>query len=194
MDPTMVDDTHQTAVRKPWYRQLYACALVAIVLGILVGWLAPETGEAMQPIGTTFVEAMKMLIGPIVFLTIVGGIASVANLKKVGVTGLKALGDLQIGSSLAMLTGLVAINIFRLGDGVDADASTIETTGSAAELIEKGENQQWWELLTHIIPGSVAAPSWRVTSFRSSPWPWSSASPSMPSVRSARRSWTGSSA
>jgi aerobic C4-dicarboxylate transport protein len=158
MDHTMVSDTHQTAARKPWYCQLYVWVLVAIVLGILVGWLAPETGEAMQPIGTTFVEAMKMLIGPIVFLTIVGGIASVADLKKVGVTGLKALGYFQIGTILAMLTGLVAINIFRLGDGVNADAASIETTGSAAELIEKGENQQWWEFLTHIIPGSVAAP------------------------------------
>jgi aerobic C4-dicarboxylate transport protein len=158
MDHTMVSDTHRTAARKPWYRQLYVWVLVAIVLGILVGWLAPETGEAMQPIGTTFVEAMKMLIGPIVFLTIVGGIASVADLKKVGVTGLKALGYFQIGTILAMLTGLVAINIFRLGDGVNADAASIETTGSAAELIEKGENQQWWEFLTHIIPGSVAAP------------------------------------
>ena len=104
MDHTMVSDTHQTAARKPWYRQLYVWGLVAIVLGILVGWLAPETGEAMQPIGTTFVEAMKMLIGPIVFLTIVGGIASVADLKKVGVTGLKALGYFQIGTILSTPT------------------------------------------------------------------------------------------
>src|SRR5690606_22026131 len=118
----------------------------------------PETGQSMQPIGTTFVEAMKMLIGPIVFLTIVGGIASVADLKKVGATGLKALGYFQIGTICAMLLGLVAINIFRLGDGVNADASRLETTGQAAELIDKGENQQWWEFLTHIIPGSVASP------------------------------------
>ena len=73
-----------------WYRQLYFWVLTAIVVGILVGWLAPSTGVAMEPIGTTFVNAMKMLIGPIVFLTIVGGIASVADLKKVGMTGMKA--------------------------------------------------------------------------------------------------------
>ncbi|WP_417215755.1 C4-dicarboxylate transporter DctA [Arthrobacter sp.] len=140
------------------YRQLYFWVLVAILVGILVGWLAPETGQAMQPIGTTFIEAMKMLIGPIVFLTIVGGIASVADLKKVGTTGLKALGYFQIGTILAMLLGLVAINIFRLGDGVNADASKIQATGSAAELIEKGEHQQWWEFLTHVVPGSMAEP------------------------------------
>ena len=73
---------------------------------------------AMEPIGTTFVTAMKMLIGPIVFLTIVGGIASVADLKKVGMTGIKALTYFQIGTIIAMVMGLVAINVFRLGDGV----------------------------------------------------------------------------
>ena len=158
MGNTTHSDTLHTPVRKRWYRQLYFWVLIAIVAGIFVGWLAPSTGEAMQPIGTTFVEAMKMLIGPIVFLTIVGGIASVADLKKVGATGLKALGYFQIGTICAMLLGLVAINIFRLGDGVNADASKLETTGKAAELIEKGENQQWWEFLTHIIPGSMASP------------------------------------
>jgi aerobic C4-dicarboxylate transport protein len=76
--------TTQTPQKKRWYRQLYFWVLVAIVVGILVGWLAPVTGEAMEPIGTTFVTAMKMLIGPIVFLTIVGGIASVADLKGSG--------------------------------------------------------------------------------------------------------------
>ncbi|WP_422215424.1 C4-dicarboxylate transporter DctA [Glutamicibacter protophormiae] len=131
---------------------------MAIIAGIALGWAAPSLGESMQPIGTTFVESMKMLIGPIVFLTIVGGIASVADLKKVGITGLKALGYFQIGTICAMVLGLVAINIFRLGDGVNADASTLETTGKAAELIETGENQQWWEFLTHIVPGSMVAP------------------------------------
>lgn len=152
--------THHGAapVRRKWYRQLYFWVLLAIIAGIALGWAAPNLGESMQPIGTTFVEAMKMLIGPIVFLTIVGGIASVADLKKVGITGLKALGYFQIGTICAMALGLVAINIFRLGDGVNADASTLETTGKAAELIETGENQQWWEFLTHIVPGSMVAP------------------------------------
>jgi aerobic C4-dicarboxylate transport protein len=95
--------------RKRWYRQLYVQVLVAIVIGIFVGWRWPDLGEAMQPIGTTFIAAMKMLIGPIVFLTIIGGIAGVADLKKVGMTGLKALTYFQIGTIIAMITGLVAI-------------------------------------------------------------------------------------
>jgi aerobic C4-dicarboxylate transport protein len=140
--------------RKPWYRQLYVQVLVAIVLGITVGALWPATGEALQPIGTTFIAVMKMLIGPIVFLTIIGGIASVADLKKVGLTGLKALTYFQVGTIIAMVTGLVAINLVRLGDGVNADPSTIQTNATAEEYISTGETKQWWEFLTHLVPDS----------------------------------------
>jgi len=97
-----------------WYHQLYFWVLGAIILGILLGWLAPSVGTAVEPIGTTFVSAMRMLIGPIVFLTIVAGIASVADLKKVGLTALKALAYFQVGTTVALVMGLVAINIFRL--------------------------------------------------------------------------------
>ncbi|UXY23321.1 cation:dicarboxylase symporter family transporter [Streptomyces cynarae] len=75
----------------PWYRQLYVQVPVAIVIGIVLGWRWPDLATDMEPIGTTFITAMKMLIGPIVFLTIIGGIAGVADLKKVGRTGVKAL-------------------------------------------------------------------------------------------------------
>jgi aerobic C4-dicarboxylate transport protein len=143
-----------TAKRKPWYRQLYVQVLIAIVIGVFVGWRWPDLGEAMQPIGTTFIAAMKMLIGPIVFLTIVGGIASVADIKKVGLTGLKALTYFQVGTIIAMATGLVAINLFRLGEGVHADPATIETTDTANQYIETGETKQWWEFLTHLVPDS----------------------------------------
>ncbi|MBQ0925486.1 C4-dicarboxylate transporter DctA [Saccharopolyspora endophytica] len=139
---------------RPWYRQLYVQVLLAIVIGIVVGWRWPDLGEAMEPIGTTFIDAMKMLIGPIVFLTIIGGIASVADLKKVGLTGLKALTYFQVGTIIAMVIGLVAINAVRLGEGVNADPSTIQTSGKAQEYIESGESQHWWEFLTHIVPDS----------------------------------------
>ncbi|MBT8160697.1 MULTISPECIES: C4-dicarboxylate transporter DctA [Arthrobacter] len=146
------------APKKRWYRQLYFWVLTAILIGVLVGWLAPGAGVAMEPIGTTFVNAMKMLIGPIVFLTIVGGIASVADLKRVGMTGLKALTYFQVGTICALVFGLVAINIFRLGEGVNANASTIKTTDAAAKLIASGTHEQWWQFLTDIIPTSVIQP------------------------------------
>jgi aerobic C4-dicarboxylate transport protein len=140
--------------RKPGDRQLYIQVLIAIVIGIFVGWRWPELGQAMQPIGTTFIAAMKMLIGPIVFLTIIGGIASVADLKKVGMTGLKALTYFQIGTIIAMTTGLVAINVLRLGDGLHVDPATIETSDTAQQYIQTGETREWWEFITHLIPES----------------------------------------
>src|SRR6476619_6843492 len=141
-----------------WYRQLYFWVIVAIVLGVLVGGLYPSFGTAMELVGMTFVTAMRMLIGPIVFLTIVAGIASVANIKQVGSTGIKALVYFQFGTLLAMATGLIAINLIPLGNGVNADASTIETSDAVNGLIEKGQDQQWWQFLTHIVPSSMIEP------------------------------------
>ena len=145
-------------VKKPFYRQLYFWVLVAIVAGILVGWLAPSFAVAMEPLGTTFVAAMKMLIGPIVFLTIVNGIASVADIKKVGATGIKALIYFQVGTLIAMTFGLLAINLFPVGKGLNVDVSTLQPTGSVKTLIETGESQHWWEFLVHIVPESMAEP------------------------------------
>ncbi|MFG2888250.1 C4-dicarboxylate transporter DctA [Streptomyces sp. NPDC048248] len=139
---------------KPWYGQLYIQVLAAIVVGIVLGWRWPDLATSMEPIGTTFIAAMKMLIGPIVFLTIIGGIAGVADLKKVGLTGLKALTYFQVGTIAALATGLVAINVFRLGDGVHADTSRLATSGDVGQYIEKGEHQQWWEFLTNLVPHS----------------------------------------
>ena len=192
MDKLTAQPTDQPAtVKKRWYRQLYFWVIVAIVLGVLVGWLSPGFGKAMEPIGTTFVTAMRMLIGPIVFLTIIGGIASVANLKKVGLTGIKALVYFQVGTLLAMATGLVAINLIPLGDGVNADASTHRDLRHRQRADREGRG-----------PAVVGVPhphrpvqhgrarSSRATSCRSSSWPSSSVSPSTRSARSAPRCWT----
>ncbi|MFL6134233.1 MAG: C4-dicarboxylate transporter DctA [Nocardioidaceae bacterium] len=148
----------QPAVRKRWYRQLYFQVLLAIVLGVVVGAVWPDLGVAMEPIGTAFVGLMKMLIGPIVFLTIVGGIAGVADLKKVGVTGIKALTYFQVGTIVAMVTGLVAINILRLGDGVNADVSRLKPTEDVGTLVQAGEQAHWWDFLLRVLPESFVGP------------------------------------
>jgi len=135
-----------------WYRQLYFWVIVAIILGVLVGWLWPSAGTSMEPIGTTFVTALRMLIGPIVFLTIVAGIAGVANLKQVGVTGIKALVYFQVGTILALATGLIAINLIPLGNNVHADVSTLTPTDAVSSLIKQGQTEHWWDFLTGIIP------------------------------------------
>lgn len=173
---------------KPWYRQLYVQVLVAIVIGILLGWRWPDLATDMEPIGTTFITAMKMLIGPIVFLTIIGGIAGVADLKKVGRTGIKALTYFQVGTIVALLTGLVAINVFRLGDGVHADPSTLKTSGDASQYVSQGSTSTGGSSSPTSCRTVSSARSSRGTSSRSSSWPWSSASRSRWWGRRASRS------
>ncbi|MFE0103562.1 C4-dicarboxylate transporter DctA [Streptomyces sp. NPDC059009] len=143
------------ASRRPWYRQLYVWVLTAIVTGILTGWLWPATGSALEPVGTTFVSAIKMLIAPIVFLTIVGGIGSVDSLGRVGRVGLKSLLYFQAGTLAALLVGLVAVNVFQPGAGVHADPGTLRLTGDAGQYVKEGEAQGWWHFLTDLVPTSV---------------------------------------
>jgi aerobic C4-dicarboxylate transport protein len=150
-------DNAAPATKPKWYRQLYFWVIVAIIAGVLVGWLAPGFGKAMEPIGTGFVALLQILIGPIVFLTIIGGIAGVADLKKVGLTGVKALVYFQVGTLLALAIGLLAINLFPVGNRVHADASKIEVSESVNGLIQKGESQHWWDVLTHIIPTTMVS-------------------------------------
>ena len=145
-------------VAKPrWYRQLYFWVIVAIIAGVLVGWLAPGFGKAMEPVGTGFIALLRVLIGPIVFLTIISGIAGVADLRRVGLTGVKALAYFQVGTLLALAIGLLAINLFPVGNGVHADPSKIEVSDSVNGLIQKGQSQHWWDILTHIIPTTMAS-------------------------------------
>ena len=160
MTSTMAVDRPDNTVptTKPrWYRQLYFWVIVAIIAGVLVGWLAPGFGKAMEPVGTGFIALLRVLIGPIVFLTIISGIAGVADLRRVGLTGVKALVYFQVGTLLALAIGLFAINLFPVGNGVHADPSKIEVSDSVNGLIQKGQSQHWWDILTHIIPTTMAS-------------------------------------
>lgn len=140
---------------KPWYRQLYFWVLTAIVCGILTGWLWPRVGVGLEPVGTTFVSAIKMLIAPIVFLTIVGGIGGVDSLRRVGRVGLKSLACFQAGTLVALALGLLAVNVFRPGAGVHADPGELRLAGDAAQYVKDGEGQSWWHFLTDVVPSSA---------------------------------------
>ncbi|EPH44277.1 C4-dicarboxylate transporter DctA [Streptomyces aurantiacus] len=140
---------------KPWYKQLYFWVLTAIVCGILTGWLWPDVGVGLEPVGTTFVSAIKMLIAPIVFLTIVGGIGGVDSLRRVGRVGLKSLVCFQAGTLVALALGLLAVNVFRPGAGVHADPGELRLAGDAAQYVKDGEGQSWWHFLTDVVPSSA---------------------------------------
>ncbi len=118
--------TPVTAVRQPWYRVLYIQVLVAIVLGVALGYAAPETAKSMKWLGDGFVSLIKMMIAPVIFCTIVHGIASMGDLRKVGRVGLKALIYFEVVSTLALLIGVVVGEIVKPGAGFGADPKTLD--------------------------------------------------------------------
>src|ERR1700720_4189153 len=115
------------APRKPFYTHLYAQVLTAIVLGVLLGHFYPQLGEQMKPLGDGFIKLIKMLIAPIIFCTVVHGIASMDDLKKVGRVGLKAIVYFEVVTTLALIVGLIIVNLWQPGGGMNVDPSAIDT-------------------------------------------------------------------
>ena len=126
--------------------------LTAIALGALLGALAPDLGKSLRPLGDTFVKLVKMVIGPIIFLTIVLGIANMVDLRKVGKVGGKALLYFEIVSTFALAIGLVIVNVTRPGDGVDVSSLA---KGDISQYAKAGESMKFVDFLTNIVPGSV---------------------------------------
>ena len=126
--------------------------LCAVSLGALLGVLDPSLARAMRPVGETFVKLVKMVIGPIIFLTIVLGIANIADLKKVGRVGGKALLYFEIVTTFALAIGLLVVNVTRPGAGL---AATALPGGDASALAAQGKSLTFVEFLTHVVPASA---------------------------------------
>ena len=140
--------------RKPFYQSLYLQVITAIVIGVLLGHFFPSTGEAMKPLGDGFIKLIKMIIAPIIFCTVVVGIAGMEDMKKVGKTGGLALLYFEVVSSIALVVGLVVINIVQPGVGMNIDASTLDTKGIAA-YTGPGKMASTTDFLLAIIPSTV---------------------------------------
>jgi len=142
------------AGRKPFYKSLYLQVITAIVIGVLLGHFYPQTGEAMKPLGDGFIKLIKMIIAPIIFCTVVVGIAGMEDMKKVGKTGGLALLYFEIVSSIALVVGLVIINLVQPGAGMNVDVSTLDTKGIAA-YTGPGKMASTTEFLINVIPSTV---------------------------------------
>ncbi len=140
--------------RKPIYKSLYAQVIFAIVLGVLLGHFWPQTGEAMKPFGDAFIKLIKMIIAPIIFCTVVVGIAGMEDMKKVGKTGGLALLYFELVSTLALIIGLVIINVLQPGHGMNVDPASLDTKGIAA-YTGPGKMQSTTDFLMAIIPSTV---------------------------------------
>jgi aerobic C4-dicarboxylate transport protein len=145
---------NKNPTRRPLYKSLYAQVITAIVIGVILGHFWPQVGEAMKPLGDGFIKLIKMIIAPIIFCTVVIGIAGMEDMKKVGKTGGLALLYFEIVSSIALVVGLVIINLVQPGAGMNVDAASLDTKQVAA-YTGPGKMQGTVEFLLAIIPNTV---------------------------------------
>ena len=136
------------------FKSLYFQVLVAIAIGVGLGHFYPETGAAMKPLGDAFIKLIKMIIAPIIFCTIVVGIAGMEDMKKVGKTGGYAVLYFEVVSTIALIIGLVVVNLWAPGSGMNVDASTLDTKG-LDKYVGAGKMQSTTDFLINIIPTSV---------------------------------------
>jgi aerobic C4-dicarboxylate transport protein len=142
--------------KKPFYRTLYFHLLVAIVLGVLLGHFMPSLAVQMKPLGDAFIKLVKMVIGPIIFCTVVAGMAGMGDIRKVGRVGGKALLYFEVVSTLSLVIGLVAGHLFRPGTGFNLNPATIDTKALAG-YATAAHQQNTVEFLMHIIPDTVVS-------------------------------------
>ena len=141
-------------VRKPIYQSLYAQVITAIIIGVLLGHFAPAYGEAMKPLGDGFIKLIKMIIAPIIFCTVVVGIAGMEDMKKVGKTGGMALLYFEVVSSIALVLGLIIVNVVQPGAGMNIDPKSLDTKALSA-YTGPGKMQGTVDFLLSIIPNTV---------------------------------------
>jgi aerobic C4-dicarboxylate transport protein len=141
-------------MKTPFYKVLYVQVLFAIVCGILLGIFYPALGVDMKPLGDGFIKLIKMIIAPVIFCTVVAGIAGMQDMKKIGRVGGKALLYFEVVSTFALMIGLVVANVVRPGDGFNADPATLDTKSIAA-FTDKAKTQSTVDFVMNIIPNTV---------------------------------------
>jgi aerobic C4-dicarboxylate transport protein len=141
---------------KPLYAHLYFQVLVAILVGVLLGHFFPQLATKMKPLGDAFIKLIKMMIAPIIFTTVVVGIAKVHDMREVGRVGIKALIYFELVSTLALAIGLVVVNLVKPGVGINADVSTLDASAVSA-YASSAKSFSAVEFITHMIPDTVVA-------------------------------------
>jgi aerobic C4-dicarboxylate transport protein len=139
---------------KSWYKSLYLQVLVAIAAGALLGFFSPATGTAMKPVGDGFIKLIKMVIAPIIFCTVVVGIAGTEDVKKVGKTGALALLYFEVVSTLSLIIGLIIVNFVQPGAGMNVDVKSLDA-GSVAAYASPQKLGTTKDFLLHVIPDTI---------------------------------------
>lgn len=151
----MADQSRAPAAqRKPLYAQLYVQVLVAITVGILLGHFYPSLGESMKPLGDAFIKLVKMIIAPVIFLTVATGIAGMSDLQKVGRVAGKAMLYFLTFSTLALIIGLIVANVVQPGAGFNIDPATLDAA-TVNSYAAKAHDQSVTGFLMNIIPTTI---------------------------------------
>src|SRR5271165_3177408 len=141
----------QAPIKRKVYRTLYFRVIVGILLGVVLGVVAPSTAGQMEPLGTGFIKLIRMMIGPVIFFTVVVGISSIGDIRKLGRVGFKALLYFEVVTSIALLIGLMVVNVIQPGAGMNVDAGKLDSTaiqGYAAQ----GHSLKTVDFLMNMIP------------------------------------------
>ena len=146
-------NANEKTASTPWYRVLYIQVLIAVALGILLGHFAPDAAKPLKPLGDAFIKLVKMVIAPIIFCTVVHGIASMSDLKKLGRIGGKTLLYFEIVSTLALIIGLVVVNVLKPGVGFNIDPHTLDPK-IGADYASQAHALSTVDFLLNIIPTS----------------------------------------
>jgi aerobic C4-dicarboxylate transport protein len=140
--------------KKKWHRHLYVQVLIAVALGILLGHFYPEFGTAMKPLGDNFLKMIKLMVAPLIFCTVVHGIASMRDIKAVGRIGVKALIYFEVMTTLALMIGLLVVNLLKPGAGMHIDPSTLDAS-AIASYTKAAHDQTVVGFVSNIIPKTV---------------------------------------
>jgi aerobic C4-dicarboxylate transport protein len=139
--------------RQPWYRILYVQVLMAIAVGVTLGYFYPDAGKAMKPLGDGFIALIKMMIAPAIFCTVVHGIASIGDMRKVGRIGGKTLLYFETVSTVALLIGLLVGELLQPGAGFNIDPASLDPK-SVASYVTRAKEESFVTHLLAIIPNS----------------------------------------
>ncbi|UYY86666.1 dicarboxylate/amino acid:cation symporter [Alcaligenes sp. SMD-FA] len=157
MDISTGDRPVPQIIKIKWYRILYVQVIIAITIGILLGHFYPSLGESMKPLGDAFIKLIKMIIAPVIFLTVATGIAAMTDLQKVGRVVGKAMIYFLTFSTLALIVGLVVSNIVQPGSGMHIDPSTLDPS-SIQGYVQQAHDSTLTGFLMNIIPATLISP------------------------------------
>jgi aerobic C4-dicarboxylate transport protein len=157
ISPTHAAEPHIPPRRRRLHQHLYAQVLAAIVIGVLIGHFWPDLGVALKPVGDAFIKAVKMIIAPVIFLTMVTGIAGMRELGSVGRVAAKAFAYFLFFSTLALIVGMIVANLVQPGAGINAAAASLDAN-AVAEYSEKAHETTITGFLLGIIPTTLVSP------------------------------------